>query len=154
MRFMSSTITTHGTRHPVPLEYALPGLERHRAGVKKVFNAFLYSDKPLSRLPRGTRALVPKHISFRDIEQRLLERHEPIAQLFCRGVGMEVMFIESEIMVDVLLSLRDQGIVALPVHDAVLVPRSKVSETRDTMLRAFIKHTGAEGQVEVNTPTP
>jgi hypothetical protein len=33
----------------------VPGFEFHREGVKKVFNAMLFTDKALDRFPQGVR---------------------------------------------------------------------------------------------------
>ena len=44
------------------------------------------------------------------------------------------MFIESEILVGVLLQLVDRGITALPVHDAIIVPGRKAPTAKDVML--------------------
>jgi hypothetical protein len=58
------------------------------------------------------------------------------------------MFIESEILVDVLLRLIDVGVTALPVHDAIIVPESKAAMAKETMLSVFRARTGVEGVVE------
>jgi hypothetical protein len=47
------------------------------------------------------------------------------------------MFHESEILVLALLNCRGLGIVALPVHDAVLVPQSQWREAKLMMSGAF-----------------
>jgi hypothetical protein len=50
--------------------------------------------------------------------------HRPIAHLFCTQIGLRIFFIEPD-PVGVLLDLLDRGIIALPVHDAVIVRRSE-----------------------------
>jgi hypothetical protein len=59
--------------------------------------------------------------------------HAPIAPLFGKGVGFELMNLESTIMVRVLLSLRDLGVVALPVHDALLCRRADADTAANVM---------------------
>jgi hypothetical protein len=76
------------------------------------------------------------------------QKHEAIAHLFCQGIGFQDMFIESEILVDVLLKLLDQRITALPVHDAVIVAKSKALLVKEVMLSVFQAHTGVTGAVE------
>ena len=68
--------------------------------------------------------------------------------LYC-GLGHRCQFLESEILVSVLLRLGEAGITALRIHDAVLVPQSAVEIARATMLDVFKQKTGAEGQVDV-----
>ena len=55
------------------------------------------------------------------------------------------MFRESEILIDTLLALIDQGVVALPIHDALVVPSGKVSVAKRVMLDAFKGQTGVGG---------
>jgi hypothetical protein len=64
---------------------------------------------------------------------------------------MELQFEESQILVDVLLRLIDLGVVALPVHDAVVVPVSRAAQVKEVMLEVFSSHTSMEGSVEVTT---
>ena len=71
--------------------------------------------------------------------------------LFFTGVGHQLQYIESEILVDVLLAMRERGLVGLPVHDAVVVPVSAMDQAREIMLDTFIAHTGIPGLVTIDT---
>lgn len=135
---------------PVIDAYTIPGFERHRPGVKKVFNALLYSTKTLARLPKGSKPLLPRGTKIGEVVQRLTMLHQPIARLFCTGIGYRGMFTESSILVAALLSLIDEGIVALPVHDALIVPRPAATLVTSIMLNTFKGVTGVEGMVEVD----
>jgi len=127
--------------------YLLPGLERCRAGVKKLMNAMLFAEKPLSRFPKETRKLFPTRVSLAQVVERLEEVHAPIRHRFFTGIGHQTQFVESEILVDVLLELKRQGIVGLPVHDAVIVPRSNIHPVTTIMLEVFKQHTGMDGLI-------
>lgn len=129
--------------------YAIPGLARFRPGIKKVFNAITFATKPMSRMPRDTRPLFPDRIHFGEVLGKIRQAHPDIAHLFFTGVGFKAQFIESEIIVDVLLELKALGIVALPVHDAVVVPRSEIAEVTKVMKEVFLRHTGIPGGVEM-----
>ena len=59
------------------------------------------------------------------------------------------MFRESEILIDALIALIDQRVFALPIHDALVVPSSKVSIASKVMLGVFEEQTGVEGMVSV-----
>jgi hypothetical protein len=48
-------------------------------------------------------------------------------------VSLKLQLTESSIMIGVLERLRSQGIVALPIHDGLLVARSKTQEARKAM---------------------
>jgi len=128
--------------------YDIPGYENCREGVKQVFNSLRFFEKPLFRFPKGTRELFPKGASVREVVAVISQKHEAIAHLFCQGIGFQDMFIESEILVDVLLKLLDQRITALPVHDAVIVAKSKAPLVKEVMLSVFQAHTGVTGAVE------
>lgn len=57
-------------------------------------------------------------------------------------------------MVDVLrvtLGMHDVGGVALPIHDAILVPASGVDVAKNVMTYTFWLKTGLEGVVDVLT---
>ena len=128
--------------------YEIPGYKDCREGVQQVFNTMRFIDKPLFRFPKGTRHLFPKNASVREVVALISQKHEAIAHLFCQGIGFQDMFIESEILVGVLLQLVDRGITTLPVHDAVIVARSKAPIAKDVMLSVFQAHTGVAGAVE------
>ncbi len=130
--------------------YAIPGMP-WRSGVKKVTTAALYSSEPLSRLPKGSRTHFPKHISFPEVRDAILDYHAPIADGLFSGLGMNLMFEEAEIMIEVLRRTRDQSIVALPIHDSVLAPQSAASLVKMIMEDVFKEKTGLDAVVEVQT---
>jgi len=73
--------------------------------------------------------------------------HPKIAAYLGTEIGHRIQFIESQIMVGVLLKLRAIKVVALPIHDALLVPASNADQARTVMLSEFKRHTGIEGRV-------
>lgn len=129
--------------------YSIPGYEGHRKGVKKVLNAMTFAEKPLTRMPQETKQLFPEKTSFKMVEKVVLKVHEPIAQHFYTGIGHRLQFIESQIMTDVLLTLMEEEITALPIHDAVIVSEGSEDVVSEVMVEAFRKHTGIAGLVEV-----
>lgn len=136
-----------GVPAPTTDSYLLPGLEAQRKGVKKVMNALLFADKPLTRFPADTRKLFPTRIAFAQVVEALQQLHAPINHLFFTGIGHQVQFVESEILVNVLLALKTEGIIGLPVHDAVIVARSSIPQVSKIMLEVFKDYTGVEGLV-------
>ena len=65
--------------------------------------------------------------------------------MMASGIGMQLFRKESDVLVDVLEALRSEGIVALPVHDAVIV----MNEHKKIMIvkKVFKDHTGITPQV-------
>jgi hypothetical protein len=121
-----------------------------REGVKRLINAAISSDKRQTRMPKGTR----RHlwVSYAQAIKAIEDRHHPIKHLFFKGLGLKLQVQEADIMVALLLALRDQGITALPIHDCVLVPVSRTEETKAVMLSTFKEMTGIGALVEVKLP--
>ena len=59
------------------------------------------------------------------------------------------MFHESERMTRILLRLREQKTVALPIFDAVLVKASKASSAKAVMEEEFRRMTGVKTVVRI-----
>jgi hypothetical protein len=129
--------------------YAVPGFERHREGIKKVFGAMTHADAPLVRFPKDTRELFPANAKIADVCGAVQRHHPAIADRFYAGVGMAAMFTESQIMVSALLRMKELCITALPVHDAVIVADSNAAAAEAIMLDAFHHHTGVHGSVSL-----
>ena len=134
-----------GVQPPGSDAYLVPGLEYHPEGVKKLFAAAMFSES-LSRAPQGTRKLLPGGMSAGYMVDLIKAHHRPIANLLFTGIGFKEMYRESEILVDALIALIDQGLVALPIHDALVVPSSRMVVTREIMLSVFREHMGVDGQ--------
>jgi hypothetical protein len=129
--------------------YAVPGLEGYRDGVKKVFNAMLHVDHWHSRKPAGTAALLPKGLTMAEIIDLILDFHKPVADAFYAGKGLYLTYQESKILLRVLGRLVEQGITALPIHDAVIVAEDRAEQTKQIMLEVFKDLTGTDGLVRL-----
>jgi hypothetical protein len=135
-----------GVKPPTSDAYLVPGAEdpaKFREGYKKLLNALLFTEKLLERKPQGTESLLPKE-NIRVLAERLREFHQPIAHYFETGIGHHLQYLESEVMVEVLLRLQDQEIVGLPIHDAVIVAASAEDTTRKVMSEVFFEKVGIE----------
>lgn len=127
--------------------YSIPGLEGNREGVKMLFSTMLHDNKPRIRYPHGVASMFPKRTKVGEVIKRIVDAHPRVTQYFGTGIGLHLMFKESEIMVDLLLALKQMGIVALPIHDAVLVPEGTEDCVMRVMVDAFQSHTGIQGVV-------
>jgi hypothetical protein len=81
-------------------------------------------------------------VSLTALAARIAARHAPIRAAFGRGLGPLLQLVDSEVMRAVLNACRAADIVALPVHDAVIVPEDRERETAEIMRRAFASVTG------------
>jgi len=118
--------------------------------MKKLFSAMQFVDGDLSRKPRNVAKLLPRG-PIKTFTAAIRAHHKPIAHLLNGLIGHKVSFRESQVMVDLLLRLQRLGVVALPIHDAVVVAKADEQVTRTTMLQVFHDHMGLEGVVEVES---
>jgi hypothetical protein len=122
--------------------YDIDGQGSHREGYKRLVNALLLSNKMPRNWPKGMREDFPPGARLRNVVNAIEERHAPIAHLFGTGAGFRLMLIESEILVDTLLTLYAQGVTALPLHDSVLVAASDARLAERAMHASFERSIG------------
>jgi hypothetical protein len=116
-----------------------------RAVVKKIFAARLNGAKEWPEELREYRRGLP----WRSAVASLKEAHPPIADMFDLDLGQTLAFTESEILVDVLLRLMELDVVALPIHDCIVVAESALVAAERAMLEAFTFHTKQTGRVSI-----
>ena len=126
----------------------------YRTGVKRLFGALMFSESPLKNWPKQIREDNFRGIAMKlpEILKLIKEHNAPIADLFERGAGHHYHFEESELIVDVLLTCIDRGIVALQIHDGLLVKHSKAAEVRQIMLDKFEARHGQTTVVTSSAP--
>ncbi len=128
--------------------YDIPKLRGHRDGTKLLLLSLMCSDQERTKRPKGSRALLPKNPKATELFQWVAEAHPAIRPYFWTGIGLNLMFRESVVLVDVLLTLIDMGIAALPIHDAVVVRHDTKEQVKEVMLTKFREHTGLDGVVK------
>lgn len=121
--------------------YAVPGLERHRGGVKVVLNALLARKGPSSRFPIGLQDSFPPKMSFKQVLALVTDHHGAIAHLFGSSFYLIQQRVESTILLTCIHRMMAEGIHGFPNHDCLLVawddaPRVKqiMEETAYTIL--------------------
>ena len=67
----------------------------------------------------------------------ICERHQPISSAFGSGAGLCLQRIDADMAERVLLGLRRQGIVALPIHDSFIVEEQHQGALRAAMDEAI-----------------
>ena len=137
---------------PIGDLYDVTGDSSSRDGWKQLINALLFTTRPLKQWPSETR----QHFTDTSLKSALdaiLRKHGPIAKLFNKGLGFNLMRIESDMLVSVLIALFKAGVPALPLHDSVLVPLSKADAAKSSMQAEFTLRTGSSrGIVKVQLP--
>lgn len=114
---------------------AVPGLagEQWRLGLKKFTLAMLCRSTPITRFPKGTREEFPARRSASDVREAILAAHPALEPIFESGAGLRLMFRESQVLVAALLALAGEGVPALPMHDGLMVARSKADRVAAIM---------------------
>ena len=65
------------------------------------------------------------------------KRHRPIANAFCSDAGVRLMRVDSELILRALRASNDDGVPALPVHDALIAPAKSIDRVAEKMVEAF-----------------
>ena len=127
-----------------PDAYNIPGLDQWRTGVKRIFGALMFAQKPLARWPKGVREENFKGCDMRlpEIVSAIKTYHPALDSLWERGLGHHFHFMESEIIVDVLLECIERNITALQVHDGLVVSYRRETQAAQIMMDKFNAHTG------------
>ena len=116
--------------------YDIRGDGSHRDGFKRLLNAMLFAQGPLTRWPQDTSSGFPRGTKLQAVLAAIRHHHASIAHLFGTGIGFTLMAIESAILIDALLRLFASGVTALPLHDSVLVAQSHENAAREAMQTA------------------
>ena len=119
----------------------------YRKGIKKVIQAVINSPELPRRLPKGSRKHIPSRYSIKDLLHAVERKHPAIFAKMTSGIGMHLFRKEADILVDVLTALKAKGVVALPIHDAVIVMDEHQEVARKVMIEVFKEHMGLTPQV-------
>jgi hypothetical protein len=109
--------------------------------------AIINSPDTPKRLPKGARNHIPTNISLKDILAAIQKKHPVIYPLMTSNLGMQLFRKESDILVKVLLTLQKHDVVALPIHDAVLVADEDKETAVRVMKEVFQEHAGVTPEV-------
>jgi hypothetical protein len=122
--------------------YAIPGLEGHRRAVKMALNCLLMDDFNRSKWPTelasadeggDASAILPAGWTVKRTKDAILRKHPALRPCLGVGLGLTLMHRESQILVRVLEEMKARRMVALGLHDGLLLPRSRAEEGRMMM---------------------
>ncbi|EIM73766.1 hypothetical protein A33O_14340 [Nitratireductor aquibiodomus RA22] len=116
--------------------YAIPGLEKHRDGAKQAMASLLSRAGPVRLLVPKLKAKLPEGWTAKRLVQAAGSRHPVIAHLFGSDYGVELMALESRILMAVLLDLAARGIPSLPLHDGIQTRVSDKEQALEAMRTA------------------
>lgn len=132
-----------GAQPPQGDAYTLPSLESYRPGVKAIFNGMLFSD--VKRFPKGFRKdyAFPSKVRIGEVTAAIRSKHPALSPFLSGGgIGHTLQFYESEILLRALNACRQEGIIALPIHDCLVVKQSTCERVKKIMRGEFKNYTG------------
>ena len=138
-----------GLKLPLGDIYDIPELQNHRAAVKSVVSTLLFAKGERHRLPSEIKQQLPEGMTIADIRKIIIRHHPFMDAILEKGLGLSLMFTESQIMVATLLDLNRQGVTALGIHDSLITARTKVLQAKEAMQRAAKAITGYVLPVEI-----
>ncbi len=94
-------------------------LERARELIKKFINAIINDERGTFRLDKSE--LKELKLTHKQLKTKVNEHHKPIIKHFGTGIGLSLMYTDSVIAEDVMLSFLKEGIIILPIHDSFIV---------------------------------
>lgn len=120
-----------------------PDLAPYRGGVKGAINALFFHDSMFTKWPSDEiREGLPKGMGVKPLLARVLTKLPDLEPFFGKRMGFRFMFTESTILLLAMREVMARGMVALPLHDAVLVGRSQAEDTRRILEAAAKDITG------------
>ena len=114
----------------------------HRDLVKEAFNAMVQSATPLLKQPRDI-DLNEVDFDWPFLRQAILDAHKPIQDMFFKGHGNYLQYIDSVMAEDIMLKfVKSEFVPVLPVHDSFIVHygHGELGELEEYMRRAFHGH--------------
>ena len=114
----------------------------HRGLVKEAFNAMIQATTPLLRKPKDI-DLAEVEFDWKYLRQSVLDAHRPIADMFFKGHGNHLQFVDSVMAEDIMLKfVKSDFAPVLPVHDSFIMHYAygELGELEEGMRRAFHGH--------------
>ena len=132
--------------------YLIPGFEDYRNGIKKMMASAPFKSERPTRFPSGTKGLFNPDTRVTEVIEAILQTHAPIAHLLFTDatIGHRMQHLESQIIIRALLKIISETDIpaALPIHDALVVPKSRHHEARVIMQAAFREEFG-DGCIDI-----
>jgi hypothetical protein len=124
-----------------------------RDAIKLAMMQFLWSpfDRHTGRLSKNARSAIPKEFSAWQVYEAIARHNAPIAEFIgaAEPRGAELQWHESEIIVKAAIASFKAGVPCLPLHDALLVPRSGAKVATAVLHGVFTQRFGVSPSIEV-----
>lgn len=127
--------------------------------ILKVLSLIVINSKDKSQALRALREEIRKNWEFqklkrvfqldeRDLLRKFESVHAGISNYFYSGIGLKLMYRDSQIAEDILKHFTRREIACLCVHDSFLVPTQHQEELRQIMNDVYKKHIGFNAKLK------
>ena len=79
---------------------------------------------------------------LRSVLHALRKKHQPIADMLCSGVGIDLQYTDSQITERILQHFARDGVVVLPVHDSYIIAERHSESLRRAMYNSWAIEAG------------
>ncbi len=76
-------------------------------------------------------------LDIKDILNKLKKLHKPIKKYLCSDIGIKLQLIDSAIMLNIIMKLKSKKIIALPIHDSIILPKKYKEIGKEIMLSSY-----------------
>ena len=94
------------------------------------------ASRPLMRAPSKL-DIKRTGLTWRELSQRILDKHHAIEDAFYSGQGLRLQYIDSQLAEQVMLHFANKGVPVLPVHDSFIIAAQHQQELVAVMKRVF-----------------
>lgn len=109
---------------------------------KRIFNRLLNGKPGPLRVTAEDKVQLAGAVDFQDLVSAVIDLNRPIADAFGTGAAGWLQRLDSDILVEVLTRTSKAGVVALPIHDSLIVTSSHEDLLREAMAGAYEDLTG------------
>lgn len=104
---------------------------------KRIFNRLLNGKPGPLRVTAEDKVQLAGTVDFQDLVSAVIDLNRPIADAFGTGAAGWLQRLDSDILVEVLTRTSKAGVVALPIHDSLIVTSSHEDLLREAMAGAY-----------------
>jgi hypothetical protein len=136
--------------HDIGLEGSEAYIKRARELVKEYTYAIINDERGFFRL--GKSELEELKLTHQQLKTKVNKHHKPIIKYFGTGIGISLMYTDSVIAEDVMLSFLKQGVIVLPIHDSFIVRSGYQSSLEAQMKASFKKIVNTTTNLKIKGP--
>ena len=118
---------------------------KHRKAIKQIMSANFNRSGSVMRFPGDTRKSFARGTKYSEVLDAICLKHPLLSDMLRshnKELGFKLTGLEFEILIRVILTMKEQGIVALPLHDGIFVKRSVRGEARSIMASVTKEYVG------------